>query len=188
MSKYANPLNNIKIASPCSADWNEMIGDARKRYCGDCKLNVYNLSEMTKTQAENLIIESEGSLCVRFYRRADGTVLTKDCPVGWQKIKNRTKVFATAAASVVFSFFGATGLNSLFSKTTNSNTLNSESHTTGVKAVNPISKDSKIEVDRGQFATMGNFSVPTDRRLTLSNGGMSNAAQIGSAIKNQRKR
>jgi Ni2+-binding GTPase involved in maturation of urease and hydrogenase len=96
MSKYANPLNNIKIASPCSADWNEMLGDERKRYCGDCKLNVYNLSEMTKAQAENLIIESEGSLCVSFYRRADGTVLTKDCPVGWQKIKNKTKVFATA--------------------------------------------------------------------------------------------
>jgi hypothetical protein len=65
-----SPLNNIKIASPCSADWNAMSGDDKKRFCGECKLNVYNLSGMTKDEAENLIIETEGRLCVRFYSRA----------------------------------------------------------------------------------------------------------------------
>ena len=75
---FDSPLNNVKIASPCSADWNEMYGDNRKRFCGDCKLNVYNLSGMTKTEAESLIINSEGRLCVRFYERADGSVITND--------------------------------------------------------------------------------------------------------------
>ncbi len=42
MNKFTNPLSNIKIASPCSQDWNEMIGTERKRFCGECKLNVYN--------------------------------------------------------------------------------------------------------------------------------------------------
>jgi hypothetical protein len=153
MSKFANPLHNIKIASPCSADWNEMIGDERKRYCGDCKLNVYNLSEMTKAQAENLIIESEGSLCVRFYRRADGTVLTQDCPVGWQRIKNRTKVFATAAASIIFSFLGAVGINSTFNKDTISTI--SDNQTMGALTI-----DSDAPTASNRFATMGNFSVP----------------------------
>ncbi|HEX8636442.1 MAG TPA: hypothetical protein VF692_00155 [Pyrinomonadaceae bacterium] len=119
MSKFANPLNNIKIASPCPADWNEMIGDERKRYCSDCKLNVYNLSEMTKAQAENLIIESEGSLCVRFYRRADGTVLTKDCPVGWQMIKKRISQKATAFASFLFAVLGGLGSNAFFNRAEN---------------------------------------------------------------------
>ena len=49
MNKFTNPLDNIKIASPCSADWDAMIGNERSRHCGDCKLNVYNLSGMTKT-------------------------------------------------------------------------------------------------------------------------------------------
>ena len=44
MAKFDNPLDNVRVASPCSVDWNEMIGDNRKRFCGDCKLNVYNLS------------------------------------------------------------------------------------------------------------------------------------------------
>jgi hypothetical protein len=114
MSKSDSPLSNLKIASPCSADWNEMVGDNRKRFCGDCKLNVYNLSGMSKIEAENLLTNAEGRVCVRFYQRADGTVLTEDCPVGWAKVKQRTKLFVTAAASLVFSFLGAIGLNAAF--------------------------------------------------------------------------
>ncbi|MBK9765573.1 MAG: hypothetical protein IPP63_00360 [Chloracidobacterium sp.] len=74
MSKFDSPLNDIKIASPCSADWNGMYGDERKRFCGECKLNVYNLSGMTKNEAERLVTNAEGRLCVRFYQRADGSV------------------------------------------------------------------------------------------------------------------
>jgi hypothetical protein len=110
MTKFDNPLANLKIASPCSADWEAMVGDNRKRFCGDCKLNVFNLSGMSKDEAENLLKNSEGRVCVRFYQRADGTVLTENCPVGWAKVKQKTKLFVTAAASLVFSFLGAIGL------------------------------------------------------------------------------
>lgn len=106
MDKFDIPLNNIKIASPCPADWNAMVGDERKRYCGECKLNVYNLSGMTRREAENLLINSEGRLCVRFYQRADGTVLTRDCPVGWQALKKRVSKTATAVFSVIGGLFG----------------------------------------------------------------------------------
>ncbi len=123
MAKFDNPLNNVKIASPCSQDWNAMIGDDRKRYCGECKLNVYNLSGMSTTDAENLIMNAEGRLCVRFYKRADGSVITEDCPVGWARIKQRTKVYATALASLIFSFFGAIGLVGAFNKSRETNTM-----------------------------------------------------------------
>src|SRR5262245_30602687 len=39
-------LARLRIASPCSADWDEMTGDDRVRFCGRCRKNVYNLSEM----------------------------------------------------------------------------------------------------------------------------------------------
>ena len=29
MAKFDNPLNNLKVASPCSVDWNAMYGDDR---------------------------------------------------------------------------------------------------------------------------------------------------------------
>ena len=102
MPRFESPLNNIKIASPCQANWDTMFGNDRKRFCGECKLNVYNLSGMTQEEAQDLLENSEGRLCVRFYRRSDGTVLTQNCPVGWAKVKQRARVFATAAFSMIF--------------------------------------------------------------------------------------
>jgi hypothetical protein len=76
-------LDRISIASPCSADWNAMQGDDRKRYCSQCKLHVHNLSGMTADESIDLLrAAGQGRLCVRLFRRADGTVLTRDCPVG----------------------------------------------------------------------------------------------------------
>ena len=40
---------------------------------------------MTEEEALKLVEEREGRLCVRFYQRRDGTVLTTDCPVGAAK-------------------------------------------------------------------------------------------------------
>ncbi|MFM9905117.1 MAG: hypothetical protein ACKVQJ_11175 [Pyrinomonadaceae bacterium] len=116
MSKFDSPLNNITVASPCPADWEAMYGDGRKRFCGDCKLNVYNLSGMTKDEAEALVMNAEGRLCVRFYRRADGSVITQDCPVGWAKVKQRTKIYATAVVSLLMALFTGVLFVSLFSK------------------------------------------------------------------------
>lgn len=105
MSRFSNPLDHIKVASPCPANWNEMRGDERRRYCTECKLNVYNLSDMTRREAENFIINAEGRVCVKFYRRADGTVLTKDCPVGWQVVKKRISRTARAFVSMCAGIF-----------------------------------------------------------------------------------
>ncbi len=75
-------LDQIKIASPCSADWEQMKGNDRVRFCAECKKNVFNLSAMTRRDAEALLKQTDGNLCTQLYRRADGTMLTADCPVG----------------------------------------------------------------------------------------------------------
>lgn len=92
-------LDNIRVASPCSADWTRMAGDERVRYCGDCRKNVYNLSGMTREEAEALIVSLEGTLCVRYFQRADGTILlADDCAVGDRRRRRRRAVVAGAAA------------------------------------------------------------------------------------------
>lgn len=116
MTRFDSPLNNLKVASPCPADWSQMYGDDRKRFCGDCKLNVYNLSGMTKDEAESLIRNAEGRLCVRFYKRDDGSVITQDCPVGWAKVKQRTRVVATAVFSLIMAMLSGIFMVSLLSK------------------------------------------------------------------------
>lgn len=75
-------LDQVGVASPCHADWDAMVGDARVRFCGHCEKNVYNLSAMPRAEAIQLIEDTEGERCIRMMRRADGTVLSSDCPVG----------------------------------------------------------------------------------------------------------
>jgi hypothetical protein len=92
-------LEEIRIATPCGADWDDMAGDGRVRFCGRCAKNVYDLSAMTRAQAEALVSEQEGRLCVRLYRRTDGTVLTSDCPVGERRKRLRARMWASVASA-----------------------------------------------------------------------------------------
>lgn len=94
-------VHDIKIASPCTVSWEGMTGDERQRHCDACKLNVYNISEMTIAEAEELIIAKEGRVCVRLFRRHDGTVLTKDCPKGLAAIRARLYKSVAAVTATV---------------------------------------------------------------------------------------
>jgi hypothetical protein len=95
--------HEIRIASPCSADWNRMAGDERVRYCPECKLNVYNFSEMCDAEIERILSRRDGRLCARFYQRSDGTMLTRNCPVGFRAMVRRAATFAGAALATVLS-------------------------------------------------------------------------------------
>jgi hypothetical protein len=98
--KVALPLlKQVRVASPCKERWDDMTGDEHVRFCGRCEKNVYDLSSLTAEQADSLLRERGESMCVRFFRRTDGTVLTSDCPVGGRKRFWR-KVTAGAAASM----------------------------------------------------------------------------------------
>ena len=110
MSRFDSPLDNVRVAAPCNADWEQMIGSERARFCGQCNLNVYNLSSMTKSEAESFITRNEGSVCVRFYRRRDGSIITDNCPVGLRAIRRRMSYLARAVASAVLSFLTGLGV------------------------------------------------------------------------------
>jgi len=112
MSKLTSPLDHLRIASPCSADWDQMFSfeDERVRFCSQCNLNVYNLSGMSRQEAEALVIKTEGRLCVRFYRKSDGSILTQNCPVGLKAIKRRVAWVAQVVLGMVLSFVSALGL------------------------------------------------------------------------------
>lgn len=98
-------LSRVEVATPCKADWESMSGDDKKRFCSLCKLHVHNLSAMSEAEAEAFVRQAEveraggGRVCVRFYRRADGTVLTQDCPVG-VAARVRRRVVAVRGAMV----------------------------------------------------------------------------------------
>ena len=113
MPRFNSPLDYVRVAAPCNVDWDSMFGDERIRFCAQCKLNVYNLSDMTKSEAEQLVASADGRLCIRYYMRSDGSIITNNCPVGLRKIKRRLSRVATAISSAVVSFLAGVGIYGL---------------------------------------------------------------------------
>ncbi|MFT3694258.1 MAG: hypothetical protein QM831_14020 [Kofleriaceae bacterium] len=93
-------LDNIKIASPCRAEWADMVGDDRVRHCHKCDKQVFDLSAMTREQAEALIIAKNGQLCAKYYQRRDGRVMTSDCRQGLIAAR-KLKVVAVASLALL---------------------------------------------------------------------------------------
>jgi hypothetical protein len=99
-SDGASLLENLKIATPCPAKWEDMVGGHRERHCLDCKKSVFNISGMTKVEAEAFLASTQREKpCVTFLQRADGTILTSDCLIGQNR--RRLKVLSAFAAGVI---------------------------------------------------------------------------------------
>ena len=102
-------LDQVRVASPCLARWEDMAGDDRTRFCRQCSKNVFNFSAMTRVEVETMIREKEGRLCGRFYQRPDGRMLTADCPTGARRRRNRLARFGAAIfAAMMFLVNGCT--------------------------------------------------------------------------------
>ncbi len=79
----------MSVASPCSMPWGRMPGDERVRFCGVCRQNVYNIEALTRSEVQRLIADREGRVCARIRRRADGTVVTRDCGAASRAVRRK---------------------------------------------------------------------------------------------------
>lgn len=107
-------LDSIQVASPCTVRWDHMTpvgaGD-RLRHCAQCSLNVHNISDMTRDDAEAFLraMVPGQRVCGTFWRRPDGTILTRDCPVGLRAARQRLiRVLTRAAAAAALLLSGFT--------------------------------------------------------------------------------
>jgi hypothetical protein len=103
MPKRANLLDQINVASPCSADWDSMIGNEQARFCQHCSLFVHDLSKITRKDVVKLVASSKGKLCIRYYRRLDGVVHTATHAQPLTQIKRRLSRIAAGAFSATLS-------------------------------------------------------------------------------------
>lgn len=89
----------LKISSPCPVSWDSMDGDDRVRFCGKCRLNVYNLTQMSPEEVEQTIRATGGRLCGRLYVRGDRTATAENCPNAG--VRRRKKALWAAAVVLV---------------------------------------------------------------------------------------
>jgi hypothetical protein len=66
---------------------------------------------MNRAEAQELVASASGRVCVRFYRRADGTVLTTNCPIGLRAARAKVAAgLARIAAALALLLAGALAL------------------------------------------------------------------------------
>ena len=87
--------SQLRIASPCTVDWDSMIGNDRVRFCEHCQLKVHNIDFASKKQIKRLIARSRGRLCVNYLAPAPQK---PPSPILY-KIGRRTSVIAASAFS-----------------------------------------------------------------------------------------
>ena len=97
-------LESLTIAAPCPASWDDMDGNDRVRFCGLCSQSVYDVSALTRAEAETLITGTTGRVCLRLFRRADGRVMTRDCPVGLLRAARRRVAKGVGACAFLILF------------------------------------------------------------------------------------
>jgi len=93
-------LEDITIPIACNVPWDTMRGDERTRFCGACKLHVYNVAQLSRGEAETLIRDSGGNVCVRIFQRPDGTVVTKSCLDVLAAARRRARIVLAAVLGV----------------------------------------------------------------------------------------
>jgi hypothetical protein len=94
----------LQVVAPCNEDWDQMAGGDDIRFCGRCRQNVYNLSEMNQTQVRELV---QGPACVRFFARGDGTVVTKECSGMLEAARRRVVALAAGLLPLAAGFWGS---------------------------------------------------------------------------------
>ena len=151
-------LEAITIQSPCTVPWDSMSGSERRRFCGQCRLHVHDISQLSEREALRLLEKTAGECCLRIWRRPDGTVVTKDCGRVRLAIQRRL-LWLRAVAATVLSVFGLGGCRS--DGVSDSGRV-SGSPTTGVVSVPPARDPGPPARDPGP--TMGSPAVPPPRR------------------------
>ncbi|MBL0869825.1 MAG: hypothetical protein IBJ18_04535 [Phycisphaerales bacterium] len=173
-------LDRVQIAAPCPARWEDMAGDDKVRHCELCKLNVHNLSAMTRDEAETLLrsnFDADGNqkagqerFCAILYRRADGTVLTQNCPVGLAKLKQKARWALARLAAMI----GLTSLAAVVGATVNDRTPTSGYGSPGLTRVPPQSVDlTTLQATQLAMKAIGHDSSAAASRRVMIMGDIS---------------
>src|SRR5688500_13618926 len=94
-----DPLQRLTVTSPCTQDWDSMIGNDRVRFCEHCSLQVHNISEMTRARTLRLAAKSKGRICVRYYHDPNGLIATKTVSPRLCQLGRRVSRVAAGALS-----------------------------------------------------------------------------------------
>ena len=138
----------MHIAKPCNQSWTAMKGDERVRFCGSCRKNIYNLTEMSEVEIEELVRQTDGKFCGRLYLRTDNRMMQQDCPKGVAAVRRRVGLALAAAFGAAFAGLGL-----------------SPAFVQGQVRTRPITRRAIPEEHENPHLAMGSVAVKPDIRM-----------------------
>lgn len=109
MTARKTSLDKIEITSPCNANWDEMAGSEQIRFCTECNKYVYNLSAMTRRDAEDLVATRRSQMCTRMIRDLNGGTITVDSLPPVRLLGRRPGPIASTVVSTILSIAPGVG-------------------------------------------------------------------------------
>ena len=71
----------IQIRTPCPKRWEELVGDERRRFCSECSLHVHNSAALTQREAQALVADAPGRVCMRIEYDPQGAPIHREARV-----------------------------------------------------------------------------------------------------------
>jgi len=83
MANRSDKLNGLVIGSECNTSWEEMTADGPRRFCAECRREVFDLERMTPEEIYGHLQASRGKLCGRLTRRDGRLAMAREVePLG----------------------------------------------------------------------------------------------------------
>jgi hypothetical protein len=83
MTNRSEKLNGLVIGSECNTSWEGMTADGPRRFCAECRREVFDLERMTPEEIYGHLQASRGKLCGRLTRRDGRLAMAREMePLG----------------------------------------------------------------------------------------------------------
>jgi hypothetical protein len=95
-------LERFKVIEQCPVRWEAMQGGAQERTCSSCDHSVFNISNMSRREGEELIESGQArgeKICIYYYQAPSGRIVTEECPPAVRGPRRRILRMAAAASA-----------------------------------------------------------------------------------------
>src|SRR5260370_16483277 len=69
MANLSGRLDQLVIGFKCGTSWERMTGDGVRRFCDECRREVFDFRQMLPTEIRDHLQASPGNLCARLPRQ-----------------------------------------------------------------------------------------------------------------------
>lgn len=115
--KKKDKFAQLQVTAPCTANWEEMSGNHKKRFCAECDKHVFDFAQMTARQVKAVVEAHQGNLCARLTRLPDGSLLTLETPPVQLSNRRSSPILNTAIAALLGISVPAAALNAVLAST-----------------------------------------------------------------------